>query len=56
MGDIADAMLDGTLCQMCGEYIGEDVGYPMTCGGCAPDESAELDDTPGDLTGEMAEA
>ena len=31
MGDIADAMLDGTLCAGCGEYIGNDSGYPGYC-------------------------
>jgi len=36
MGDIAEMMLDGTLCQSCGEYIGRDSGYPMFCAGCNP--------------------
>ena len=31
MGEIADMMLDGTLCECCGEYIGEDSGYPGYC-------------------------
>ena len=33
MGEIADDMLDGTMCEMCGEYIGceEDMGIPMYC-------------------------
>ncbi len=31
MGEIADAMLDGTLCEGCGEYIGSDAGYPQYC-------------------------
>lgn len=35
MGDIADMMLDGTLCQTCGEYVGGD-GFPTLCRGCAP--------------------
>lgn len=34
MGEIAEMMLDGTLCSCCGEYLGDDAGYPMTCGGC----------------------
>lgn len=45
MGDVADAMLDGTLCQVCGVFLGPDPddddfeswepeGYPMSCGGC----------------------
>jgi hypothetical protein len=34
MGDIADAMLDGDLCQCCGEYMEGGAGYPRTCPGC----------------------
>lgn len=34
MGDIADAMLDGDLCQCCGVYMEGGNGYPQTCGGC----------------------
>ena len=31
MGEIAEMMLDGTLCEQCGEYIGEGEGYPRAC-------------------------
>ena len=32
MGEIADAMLSGELCEMCGVPIdGEDMGIPMYC-------------------------
>lgn len=34
MGEIADMMLCGILCQCCGQYIGEDIGYPVTCEEC----------------------
>lgn len=41
MGEIAEAMLDGTFCACCGELlIGEDeepAGYAQYCAGCAPD-------------------
>ena len=30
MGDIADMMLDGTLDEQTGEYLGKAVGYPRT--------------------------
>jgi hypothetical protein len=42
MGEIADAMLDGTLCECCGEYIGEGgAGYPRYCSDqCARDRGA----------------
>lgn len=43
MGDIADMMLTGILCSMCGEYIGEEVGYPVQCAGCRG-EAFEEDD------------
>lgn len=32
MGEIAEMMLDGTLCMNCGEYLGGDEGYPVSCG------------------------
>ena len=38
MGEIANAILDGTLCEWCGVYIGEPVGYPRRCFGCDPDQ------------------
>jgi hypothetical protein len=41
MGEIAEAMLDGTMCQCCGEYLGTDAGYPITCAGCKAEERRE---------------
>jgi hypothetical protein len=39
MGEIADMHLDGTLCECCGEFLGEPVGYPRYCEDCqAPDD------------------
>ena len=40
MGEIAEAMLDGTFCVQCGEYLdnGGGLGYPMTCAGCGGDD------------------
>jgi hypothetical protein len=37
MGQIAEMMLDGTLCQGCGEYLGDAVGYPRRCTTCLAD-------------------
>jgi len=34
MGDIADMMLDGTMCQVCGDYMGDSGGFAVTCAGC----------------------
>lgn len=39
MGEIAEMMLDGTLCQICGSVIdGDTPGYPRFCLDCAKDE------------------
>lgn len=45
MGDIADAMLDGTLCETCGVYLGEGLGFPRKCEVCRAldDVEEELD-------------
>lgn len=44
MGEIADMMLDGTMCEGCGEFMnigGEPAGYPVRCAACGeePDDS-----------------
>ena len=39
MGEIADAMLEGSMCQTCGEYLGEGEGFPRFCDGCGPSKS-----------------
>lgn len=36
MGEIAEMMLDGTLCQTCGVYVGSDSGVPTYCEDCTP--------------------
>jgi hypothetical protein len=45
MGEIADAMLDGDLCEGCGVYLGRGQGFARRCRDCqrtdnqpAPDE------------------
>jgi len=44
MGEIADMMLDGTLCATCGEFIGEDAGYPRyCCAACGDKQDDDLD-------------
>lgn len=42
MGDIADMTLDGTLCQYCGQYIGEGDGIPRSCGCERDDDSPRI--------------
>ena len=34
MGEIADMMIDGTLCQSCGVFMGPGGGYPVSCHRC----------------------
>jgi len=31
MGEIAEIMLDGTLCECCGEFLGDGDGFPGYC-------------------------
>lgn len=34
MGEYAEMVLEGLVCQYCGEYMGDDPGYPQTCNDC----------------------
>lgn len=34
MGEIAEMMLEGTLCVMCGAFVGDDAGIPVPCLSC----------------------
>jgi hypothetical protein len=44
MGEIAEMMLDGTLCEGCGEYIGKSEGYPQYCSlDCAHDRGFDIE-------------
>ena len=38
MGEIADMMLDGDLCEGCGEYMGGGSGYARRCYSCRASE------------------
>lgn len=45
-GEIAEMMLEGFMCQGCGDIIGdsetgEGLGYPGFCAACQPDEGYE---------------
>jgi hypothetical protein len=44
MGDVADMMLDGTLCEMCGVFVSDTPpGYPQYCSPeCAKDRGADF--------------
>ena len=41
MGDIADMVLDGMMCEQCGEYLGKGDGYPRSCKVCSSISSPE---------------
>jgi len=34
-------MLDGTLCQWCGEVIDDPEGFPTVCAGCQAEENVD---------------
>lgn len=40
MGDVADMVLEGTLCEVCGVYIEDDEapGYPRSCVECSNED------------------
>lgn len=43
MGEIAEMMLEGLLCQCCGGVIDhEEVGYPRTCYACLRAERGQM--------------
>ncbi|MDN8081206.1 hypothetical protein QZN30_17725 [Burkholderia multivorans] len=43
MGEIAEAMIDGSACEECGEYIGEAVGFPRRCTECSEDDGGMVE-------------
>lgn len=34
MGEYAEMILEGSVCDICGEYMGEPTGYPQRCNDC----------------------
>lgn len=54
MGEIADMILDGQMCQGCGEYLGEGCGFPEYCTGCQ-EEADKSKPKPSEETEEKAE-
>ena len=42
MGEIAEMMLDGTLCESCGTFLNENpIGFPDYCEECQHEEEVE---------------
>lgn len=42
MGEIAEMMLEGVLCEGCGEYMGDGDGFPTRCAACRRDEKSTV--------------
>lgn len=34
MGEITELMLEGVLCEICGGFVGDPVGFPRQCEEC----------------------
>ena len=41
MGEIADLMLEGSMCQWCGECLDDAQGWPTVCAGCQAAEGVD---------------
>lgn len=41
MGDVAEMMLDGTLCEGCGVYLGANTGDPERCKDCKREDAKD---------------
>jgi len=48
MGEMAEMVLDGTMCEGCGEFMGDSCGYPRRCDACGeePDDSQPVNYKP----------
>ncbi len=41
MGEIADMMMEGQMCQGCGEIMGDGDGYPVFCDSCQEENGCD---------------
>ena len=58
MGEIAEMMLDGTLCEECGVYIdrpSDDFGLPRKCRDCSPKRKKRKNPAPASPTAGVGE-
>jgi hypothetical protein len=39
MGQHAEDILDGSVCEQCGEFFEESTGFPRKCSGCEPEKT-----------------
>ena len=42
MGEVAEMIQDGILCEFCGVYIGDEVGHSRLCESCEEDRPKDL--------------
>lgn len=45
MGEISESMLDGSLCEQCGEYLGDAAGHVRLCEYCTGESDGSMVDT-----------
>ena len=38
MGEIADDIISGACCEICGVYFDEEYGFPVTCDECLEED------------------
>ena len=41
MGDVADMMLEGQMCQGCGSILGDGDGFPVYCKSCQKENNVD---------------
>lgn len=48
MGEIAEMMLEGEICEVCGGFLDDPTGFPTTCAGCLGEtvDAAEYEKDP----------
>lgn len=44
MGEAADDLINGDVCQSCGEWLGDGEGYPRDCKACGGEDIEEEND------------
>lgn len=52
MGEISEMILEGCLCQICGVYMGDGDGFPVTCAACSRSERSKKKKKPTQKTSE----
>ena len=53
MGDIAERIEDGTICECCHDFIGPPVGYPRECKECRQAAGEEIEEDEDEVDAEF---